>query len=47
MNWKGQVALRPFFRPQRFAKKTIWLESALNSEQKNIFFFGKKKTFFF
>jgi hypothetical protein len=39
---KGQVAVRPFFRPQHFLKKIIWLESALNSEQNHIFFFLKK-----
>jgi hypothetical protein len=44
---KGQVAVRPFFRPQYFLKKITWLESALNSEQNHVFFFLKKKKFFF
>jgi len=42
---KGQVAVRPFFRPQHFLKKITWLESALNSEQ-NYGFFCLKNFFF-
>ncbi len=44
---KGQVAVRPFFRPQHFLKKITWLESALNSERNYVFFCLKKKFFFF
>jgi len=36
---KGKVAVRPFFRHQHFLKKITWLESALNSEQNDVFFF--------
>ncbi|CAF1130814.1 unnamed protein product, partial [Didymodactylos carnosus] len=32
----GQVAVRPFFRPQHLRKKITWLESALNSEQNHV-----------
>jgi hypothetical protein len=43
---KGQVALRPFFRPQHSLKKITWFESLSNFGQNRIFFFENKKLFF-
>jgi len=55
---KGQVEVRPFFRPQHFWKRITWLESALNFQQnyvllqkKNLLplvpLGSKRKNFFF
>jgi hypothetical protein len=38
---KGQVAVRPFFRPQHFSKKITWFCSEFNADSNHVIFFKK------